>query len=211
MTPRSIRLDVRRCACSSLARGTITKFASEGTTSNPSSRNPSAMNRRPRAFSASERCRNSLSAKRGDSRCLRYRARLERQLHLQQIPDQLLMREAVADANARESVNLRKRAQRDHVVVAVVHRVRITRVVARVFEIRLVQNHQHALRHLLVERVELLLSEDRAGGVIRIREIDDLGLIVDLARQRFEIVVPVAIRARCDTGRRAISRAPGTR
>ena len=71
--------------------------------------------------------------------------------------DQFLVREAVADAHARQPVDLRKRAQRDHVVVAVVHRVGITRVVLGVLEIGLVQNDQDALGNVPVELVELLL------------------------------------------------------
>ena len=72
--------------------------------------------------------------------------------------DQFLVRESVADANPRQAVDLRKCAQRDHVVVAVVHGIRIARIVLGVLEIGFVQNDQHALRHVPVEFVELVLA-----------------------------------------------------
>ena len=120
---------------------------------------------------------------RGDSGHLGERARLKRQLHFQQIRNQLLMRESVAHAHARQSVDFRIRPQRDHVVVAIMHRIRIARIVLGVFEIRFVQNDQDALRHVLVELVEFLARENRAGGIIRIRQIDDLGFFRDRGGQ----------------------------
>src|ERR1039458_4354317 len=52
---------MRKASCSEEST-VIIKFASDGTTVRPISAKPAASRRRPRAFSSSERCRNSLSA-----------------------------------------------------------------------------------------------------------------------------------------------------
>ena len=170
---RSSKIELASC---SEASTVITKFASEGTTVNPASRRPSVSVRKPRAFNSSDRCRNSLSASAPMPGRLRRRGRLERQLDLEQIADQFLVREAVPDPHARQSVDLGKRAQRDHVVIAVVHRIRILRIVLGVLEVSFVENDQHALRHVPVKFVELLPGKDRPGRVVRIGQVDDLGV-----------------------------------
>src|SRR3954447_23598307 len=101
-----------------------------------------------------------------DSGSLRGCTRFERQLHFQQISNQFFMREAISNANSGQTVHLRKRAQRDHVVVSIVHGIRISRVIARVLEISLVKNDQNSLRHMLVEDRELLSAEDCARGIV---------------------------------------------
>src|SRR5262245_7394321 len=104
------------------------------------------------------------------------------------------MSEAVPDTHTRKSVDLRKRAQGNHVVVAVMHGIRIAWVILRVFEIGLVQNDQNPFGDVAVELIELGFSEYRAGGIVRVRKIDDLGIFVDLSGKSSKVVVPVVIR-----------------
>src|SRR5689334_5966231 len=118
-----------------------------------------------------------------DAGCLSGRARLKRQLHLQEIPDQVLMSEAVTDAYAGQTINLGKRAQSNHVVIAIMHGVRVSRIVLGVFKVRFVQNNEDALRYVPVKLVELLFRKDGSGWIIRIRQIDNLGPVVDLASE----------------------------
>src|SRR5581483_5693722 len=93
-----------------------------------------------------------------------------------------------------QAVDLRKRPQRDDVVVAVMHGVRISRGVLGVFEIGFVQNDQDPLGNVLVEGVKLVLGKYSAGGVVGIREIYNLGAVRDGLSQSREIVMPVVIR-----------------
>ncbi len=65
------------------------------------------------------------------------------------------MREAVSDAYASQSMYLRERAQRDDVVVAVIHRIGIVRISYGVLEVGLIENDQHAGRHLAVKLVRI--------------------------------------------------------
>ena len=67
------------------------------------------------------------------------------------------MREAVADASARESINLGERPQGNHVVVAVMHRIGIARSILRVLEVSFVQDNENALGYVPVKLVELML------------------------------------------------------
>src|SRR5207248_2663050 len=117
----------------------------------------------------------------------------ERQLHLEQVADEFLVREAITDTHAGQAVDFRKRAQRDYVVITVVHGIGVAGVVLGVLEIGFVQDDKDALRDMLVELVELVFSENGAGWVIGIGEVDDFGVGVDLFGQRRKVVMPVVI------------------
>ena len=114
---------------SALSSGTITKFASDGTASNPicaaipdEPQPPCVQFERPMheiLDRPAPRSRRPAPAPLGSNGSLTF----------SRLRDQFLMRESIADADARQPVNLRKRPQRDHVVVAVMHRIRIPRIV----------------------------------------------------------------------------------
>src|SRR6516225_4339772 len=132
-------------------------------------------------------------SKRGNAGRLRRRGGLERQLYLEQVANQFLVREPITDPSAGEAVDLGERAQSDHVVVAVLHRIRVARVVFGVFEIGFVEDNQHALWNVAVELVELVAGEDRAGRVVRVRQIDNFRLGIDGLSERGQVVVPFSI------------------
>src|SRR5579884_2203951 len=113
---------------------------------------------------------------------------LERQLDLEQVADQGLVGEAVADANPGQAVDFGKRAQGNDVVIPIVHGVGITGVIAGVLEISLVQDDQRALGDVPVEIIELGASEDRSGGIIGIREVYDLCPLGDCVGKRGQVV-----------------------
>ena len=104
----------------------------------------------------------------------------------QQRGDQVFLADGVAQTHAGHPVHLRKRAQRDHVVVAIAHRVRVAGISLRVLEIRFVQNDQHVRRDPLHKEVEFGGGEDRSGRVVRVRQNHRPGLGRDRVQQRLQ-------------------------
>ena len=105
----------------------------------------------------------------------RKRARLRDSIHIERLArllqdfDQLLVREPVPDAQIREALNFRKRAQ-DHDVPPLAYVFeRVGRVIKELV-VRLVENDGNVLRHSLHERVDLRLAYDRAGRVVWVRD-----------------------------------------
>ena len=174
-------------------------------------RSPSVRYRRPRAFSSSERCRNSLSESAAMPAACAGVEGSNGSFTLSRLRISSSCAKPYPMRAPGQAVDLRKRAQRDHVVVAVVHRIRIARVVLGVLEIGFVQNDQHALGHVPVELVELVLREDGAGGIVRVRQVDDLGVGVDLRRPAPAGRSASRGTARCGISRRGTAPAPGSR
>jgi len=61
-------------------------------------------------------------------------------------------------------------------------------VLGQVFVVRLVDHHQHALGHALQERLDVPVAREGAGGVVRVGDPGDVGLVVDGLRHRLEVV-----------------------
>ena len=122
--------------------------------------------------------------------------------------DDRLGRERVADAQAREPVDLRERAQHDHPppgLQVLLDAVRVVGVVD-VLEVRLVEHGQHVLGHPLEPRVELRARVRRAGRVVRVAEVRELRARADRGEHRLQVVALVAERHRRGRRRRAWSR-----
>src|ERR1035438_374281 len=127
---------------------------------------------------------------------LGHATRLKGQLHLQQVANQVLMRESISDAYTRQAVDFRKRPQRNYVVVTVVHRIRVARIVFGVFKVRFIQDNQDAFGNVPVKIVELVLGKYGTGRIVGIGQVDDFGSLVDFASEPHQIVVPGPVRNR---------------
>ena len=167
--------------------------------------------RRPRAFNSSERCRNSLSASAAIPAACAGVDGSNGSFTLSRLRISSSCANPYPMRDARQSIGLGERAQRDHVVVAIVHGIGIARIVLGVFEVGFVQDDQHPLRNVLVELVELVAREDGAGGIVGIGQVNDLGVLVDLLRQAPAGRNASRDRERCDTSRRASAPAPESR
>jgi len=96
--------------------------------------------------------------------------------------------DAVTDAEPREAVDFGKSAQREDVVVLAEELERVGEIGARgVFAIGLVENNQNITRNFFEEGGELSGPEGGAGGIVRIRNIDDAGLRVDRSGHGVEV------------------------
>ena len=111
-----------------------------------------------------------------------------------QVGDQLFMRESESNPNPGQPVYLRKRAQRNDVVISIMHGIRITGILLRILEVGFVQNHQYPLGDEPIKLFELMARKNRAGRIIRVRQIDDFGFVGNRRRQGRQIVAPVPIR-----------------
>ncbi len=113
------------------------------------------------------------------------------------------MRERIAHAQAGEPVRLGERARDDEVGMALepFHGVG-AQVRAEVLVVGLVDHDQHALGHLAHERLQRLRLGERSGRIVRVRDPQHVGLVVDRFRHRVQIVA-VALRRHHDRARAA--------
>ena len=83
-------------------------------------------------------------------------------------------RQRVADARSGHPMRLRERARPDHTWIAHIHGQQ--RILRREVAIRLVEQEQAIFRQRLYKGADLLRSDPRSAGIIRVRQIDDARL-----------------------------------
>src|SRR5262245_23703058 len=102
---------------------------------------------------------------------------IERLAHALHQTDQLLWRNAVTDAQTRQSVQFGKRPQREYraALRVIAQRIRIAAVL-HVFEIGLINDDQYVARDLADKALPLVAAVNRSGRIVRIGQKNNPGL-----------------------------------
>ena len=101
------------------------------------------------------------------------------------------MSKAIANANPGQTIGFRKSPQCNHIIIPVTHGVGIVGRILGKFVISFIQNDKDPFWYVCVEFIKFLPGDSGTHGIIRISDINDLGVIGDLGCHGFQIVAVV--------------------